>query len=244
LEENNQIEEVQYKHHLYLQVSNEGISLVKNTSKWHDLVDNETNFIPWNNIQQFDQFLIDHQVQKKNITDITVEIIHQLFLLIPNEYNSSLFQMSYLEKALGSKEIIGKEIHEQTCAKEEAQFIFLVKSEWKDFFAFKFPLAKLTYEHIFGNLIIHHNRFLRTQFNIYLINKKLAFVICRKNGKLQIANMFEYQSAIELAFYIHSIKDAFELVWTNDLLQIAGPDSTNTTLIQSLIDLKVPISLK
>lgn len=231
------------KPNLHLQITTDGISLTKHASGWQNFEQNLKAYLPWSQIKGFDQFLIENQIEKKHISLINVEICHHLFLLIPMEYHSNLFKMAYLEKALGSKEIIGKEVHEQLCQKEEAHFVFLIDSEWKDFIAHHFPLAKIQYEHILANLIISHNRFLRTQLNIFLTHQKLAFVVCRKNGKLQIANLFMYQSHTELAFYIHSIKDAFDLIWSNDLLQIAGIDSQNTTLIESLVELKVPIHL-
>lgn len=230
--------------HLFLQVTNDGISIVNNSTQWQEQIEINPATLLWNQLQDFDQFLIKNNISKKNIVEVHIEVIHSYFLLIPSEYNSDLFRMSYLEKAIGSKELIGKEVHSQECTKEESDFVFLVDSRWKDFFAFRFPLAKINYQHILANLINSHNRFLRSQLNIYLIHQKFAFIICRKNGKLQIANIFAYHSSIELAFYLHSVREAFELVWTNDLLQISGPDCKNNTLIQSLIDLKIPISLK
>jgi hypothetical protein len=227
---------------LHLQITSDGISLMKHSSGWQNFDGNQKAFLPWSQLNGFDQFLNEHQIEKKYISQINAEICHHLFLLIPTEYNSNSFKMGYLEKALGSKEIIGKEVHEQICQKEDADFVFLVDSEWKDFLANHFPLAKINYEHILANLIISHNRFLRTQLNLFLTHQKLAFVVCRKNGKLHIANLFVYQSHKELAFYIHSIRDAFDLTWSNDLLQIAGIDSQNTSLIESLVALKIPIS--
>jgi hypothetical protein len=215
---------------------------MNHSSGWQNFDGNQKAFLAWSHLNGFDQFLNENQIQKKDISQIYVEICNQLFLLIPTEYNSPLFKMGYLEKALGSKEIIGKEVHEQICQKENSDFVFLVDSEWKDFLSYHFPLAKIHYEHILANLIISHNRFLRTQLNLFLTHQKLAFIVCRKNGKLQIANLFVYHSHKELAFYIHSIRDAFDLTWSNDLFQISGIDSKNTTLIESLIALKVPIS--
>ncbi|MHA8050076.1 DUF3822 family protein [Aquirufa sp. ROCK-SH2] len=231
------------KHHLFFKATNEGICYSKKSTKWQDEVLENQALLNWDKIDQFDQFLAENEINKQFVFDITIEIINSSFLLLPNEFNSPLYQLSFLEKALGSKETIGKELHEQICSKEESILLFLVKSDWKDIFSFKFPLAKIHYEHIFANLINSHNRFLRSQLNIYLMNQ-WAFIICRKNGKLQIANAFEYHSSIELAFYIHSIRESFELVWNNDLIQIAGPEANNISLVESLQALKIPISIK
>lgn len=243
MEENTSVPELPKKHHLYFKATNEGLYYSSKSTRWQDEHSINEAFLAWDKISHFEQFLIDNDIQKALVSNVTLEVVNALFLLIPTEYNSSLYQMSFLEKALGSKEMIGKEMHEQVCSKEESSLLFMIKSEWKDFISFKFPLAKIHYEHIFANLINSHNRFLRSQLNIYLIHQ-WAFIICRKNGKLQVANAFEYHSHIELAFYIHSIRESFELIWNNDLIQLAGPDTLNNTFLESLQALKIPITLK
>ena len=243
MEEYSPTSELPKKHHLHFKATNEGLYFTTKSTKWQDAIDESLAFVAWDKIAQFDAFLIENDIQKQTISDVTVEIVNSLFLLIPTEYNSHLYQMSFFEKAIGSKEMIGKEMHEQICSKEESSLLFLIKSEWKDFLSFKFSLAKIHYEHLFANLINSHNRFLRSQLNIYLFDH-LAFIICRKNGKLHVANAFEYHSSIELAFYIHSIRESFELVWNNDLIQMSGPVTSNIPFLESLQALKIPINIK
>jgi hypothetical protein len=46
------------------------------------------------------------------------------------------------------------------------------------------------------------------------VQGNLAFASLYQTNKLQLANVFPFETSIELAFYLQSIRDAFSLNWT------------------------------
>lgn len=198
-------------------------------------------FFSWDNKENFSilmekEFLfhlIDYQ-------EIDVVIYNNKFLLTPKEYFSSLFIPSYLEKAIGSKNTENCEIHHQDIEKEEAVLSFFVPSLWKDYLAIRFPLSSFSYVHFLGNQLIQISKFLRNQMHVWVEND-LAYVLMRKNGKLQIANAYPCTSATELAFYLHSIRESFDIIWTNDTFSIKGNRLENSDFQQQLLALSIPL---
>lgn len=199
-------------------------------------------FLPWDNKENF-SIIMENELTLHllDYQEIDVIVYNNKFLLTPKEYYSSLFIPSYLEKAIGVKNTENCEIHHQDIEKEEAILSFLVPSSWKDYLAIRFPLSTFTYSHFLGNLLIQTSKFLRNQMHVWLTDE-LAYVIMRKHGKLQIANAYPCSNATELAFYLHSIRESFDMVWTNDTFTIRGNLLKNPTYQQQLLALSIPIS--
>ena len=124
--------------------------------------------------------------------------------------------------------------------KEEAVLSFFVPSLWKDYLAIRFPLSSFSYVHFLGNQLIQTSKFLRNQMHVWVEND-LAYVLMRKNGKLQIANAYPCTSATELAFYLHSIRESFDIIWTNDTFSIKGNRLENSDFQQQLLALSIPL---
>ena len=103
-----------------------------------------------------------------------------------------------------------------------------------------FPLAQINYVHILGNELAKTKAYIypRIQLHVY---EKSALVILIQQGKLHIANIFPYESPTELAFYLHSIREAFALQWNAETIQLSGPERSNKQLLTSLIELDIPI---
>jgi len=222
---------------LQISLSMQGIQLsARDENGLKDLLltwDNKENFSIIME-KEFNFHLLDYQ-------EIDVTIYNNKFLLTPKEYFSSLFITSYLEKAIGAKNTENCEIHHQDIEKEEAILSFFVPSAWKDYLAIRFPLSSFTYAHFLGNQLVQTSRFLRNQMHVWL-NEDLAYVIMRKNGKLHIANAYPFSNATALAFYLHSIRESFDIVWTNDTFSIQGNHLKNLEFQQQLLALSIPIA--
>jgi len=200
-------------------------------------------FLKWDNQENFSMIMENtFQLHLIDLQEIDVHIINQKFLLTPNEYYSSLFISSYLEKAIGQKQIENCEMHHQEIAKEDSMLSFYIPSSWKDYLAIRFPLSTFHYKHFLGNLLIQTSKFLRNQMHVWIENKS-AFVILRKNGRLQIANVYPCKDAIELAFYLHSIRESFDFVWTNDTFSIQGKRLLDQKFKTELIGLSIPFPI-
>jgi hypothetical protein len=143
------------------------------------------------------------------IVSVQIEISNEHFLLIPLSYDSVTYRLGFLEKALGEHALVGKEIHVQLMEKEEANLVFLVPSDWKDYISAHFPYANITYTHSLTHCLNQNDQ----QLNLF-IQGKLAFASLYQGNKLQLANVYSFESPIELAFYLQSIRDAFSLNWT------------------------------
>ncbi|MCE4216658.1 DUF3822 family protein [Aquirufa antheringensis] len=161
------------------------------------------------NAENFREQLLAHPKKDSRITSVHIEIANEYFLLIPNTFDSPTFRLGFLEKALGENALVGKEIQQQAIASEDATLIFLVPSDWKDYISAHFAYAKISYTHSLASCLLNNDQ----QLNL-LIQGKLAFASLYQGNKLQLANVFRFESAIELAFYLQSIRDAFSLNWT------------------------------
>lgn len=197
--------------------------------------------LTWENEEHFPSlFEKTFQTSWTDLETIDVQISNNLFLLVPEAYHSNLFISSYLEKAIGEKNHENCEIHHQSIEKEEAILSFYVPSSWKDYLAVRLPLSNFNYKHFLGDQLNSTSKFIRNQFHVWL-KENLAYVLLRKNGQLQIANAYHFQDALELAFYLHSIRDAFEFVFTKDSFHLV--DLTNSpTLLEQLSTYHIPIS--
>ena len=161
------------------------------------------------NAENFREQLLAHPKKDSRITSVHIEIANEHFLLIPNSFDSPTYRLGFLEKALGENALVGKEIQQQAIATEDATLIFLVPSDWKDHISAHFAYAKISYTHSLASCLLNNDQ----QLNL-LIQGKLAFASLYQGNKLQLANVFRFESAIELAFYLQSIRDAFSLNWT------------------------------
>lgn len=161
------------------------------------------------NAENFREQLLAHPKKDIQIKTVQIEISTEYFLLIPNTFDSPTYRLGFLEKALGEHALVGKEIQQQAIAAEDANLVFLVPSDWKDHISAHFPYAKISYTHTLASCLQRNDQ----QLTLF-IEGKLAFASLYQGNKLQLANVYPFESAIELAFYLQSIRDAFSLNWT------------------------------
>jgi len=212
---------------LHLQVSEAGIALLDEqesilaTLAWGFSTKTESLF--WEK----------HPIKKTQIKRIRVEIINSLFLLVPAEYDVPMYRIGFLEKALGEHALIGQEVHEQEINYLKSSLIFLVASPWKDYLAIQFPLATIQYQHVMGTMLEKNNSLKPHHVAIQLF-KNQAFVILFKEYTLQLNNVFEFHSGIELAFYLHSIREAYDFPWDTQKIHVSGPEARNEKLLAEL----------
>ena len=173
--------------------------------------------------------------------EVSIQIIHADFLLLPNVYNDPLYRVAFLEKALGDHCMNEQELHEQPCPLVNSTLLFLIPSTWKDQLASLFPLAQLKYSHLIGNEIQASKLYIHPRIHVYLQENK-AYFLYFQHGKLQLANVFPYEHELALAYYLHSIRDSFDIQWNQESIRIQGPDAMNQQLIDDLIRLNIPLS--
>ena len=215
---------------LFLQVSEQGIRLPGEKINY------------WKNAaQSFNKQMDFFEINKSAIQAVEIEIIHPSFLLLPQEYHDPLYRVAFLEKALGEHCMDGNELHEQVCSLVNSTLLFLIPSVWKDQLAKLFPLAKINYTHVLGNEIQKSKRYIHPRVFVYL-QESQAYVTYFQHGKLQLINVFPYEHELALAFYLHSIRDAFEIQWNQETVRIQGPEAKNQELIDDLIRLNIPLA--
>lgn len=196
---------------------------------------------PWNTpLPKLNKWLLEQSIQIRLIQQVSVELTTELFLLIPQEFDSPLYRLGFLEKALGESVLDGHEVHEQPVDFAQANLVYLIPSVWKDFLALTFPIANIQYTHLLGNELAKTKAYIYPRIQLHMFEKS-ALAILIQQGKLHLANVFPYESPTELAFYLHSIREAYSLQWNTETFQIKGPERTNTKLIQGLIDLQIPL---
>jgi hypothetical protein len=172
------------------------------------------------NAENFREQLQAHPKKDPRVKSVQIEISSEYFLLIPCDFDSLTYRLGYLEKALGEYALVGKEIHQQHISSENANLTFLVPSDWKDYISAHFSYAKITYTHSLAHCLSQNEQ----QLTLF-VQGKLAFAGLYQGNNLQLANVFPFESAIELAFYLQSIRDAFSLNWTlNPPLLVAGSE--------------------
>ncbi len=223
--------------HVFLQFSELGVHLKSEASQ-------EIELISWDKIKKKEFLIVSKlKIERHQVDQLTIEIIHSDFLLIPQEYDTKLYRIGFLEKALGLEALHGKEIHDQPVQWIESNLTFLIPSEWKDFASSLFPLAKIHYQHILGELLAEKNQVKSknsTQLHLYL-QGKFAFMSLFYQGKLQLANVFMHQSTLELAFYLHSIRDSFDILLTHETVKIHSFGAESKATIQSLAQYNILI---
>ena len=173
--------------------------------------------------------------------DVTVQIIHPDFLLLPESYNDPLYRVAFLEKALGADCLDEQELHEQPCPLVDSTLLFLIPSTWKDQLASLFPMAQIRYCHLIGNEIQNSKLYIHPRIHVYLQENK-AYIIYFQHGALQLANVFPYEHELALAYYLHSIRESFEIQWNQESIRLQGPDASNQQLVEALIRLNIPLS--
>ena len=223
--------------HVFLQFSELGVHLKSESSQ-------EFELISWDKIKKKELALMSKlKIERHQVDHLTIEILHSDFLLIPQEYDTKLYRIGFLEKALGQEALNGKEIHDQPVQWIESNLAFLIPSDWKDFASSLFPLAKVHYRHILGELLAEKSQVKSknsTQLHLY-IQGKFAFMSLFYQGKLQLANVFVHQSTLELAFYLHSIRDSFDILLTRDTVNIHSSGAESDATIQSLAQYNILI---
>lgn len=161
------------------------------------------------NAENFREQLVAQPKKDIRIKTVQVEISNEHFLIIPNSFDSPTYRLGFLEKALGEHALVGKELQQQAILAEDANLLFLVPSDWKDHISAHFPYAKISYTHTLASCLLQNDQ----QLTLF-IEGKLAFASLYQGNKLQLANVYPFESAIELAFYLQSIREAFSLNWT------------------------------
>lgn len=189
---------------------------------------------------------LNQELKSKSLTNssvrhISIEVINPAFLLLPNTYNDPLYRVAFLEKALGEKCLDGHELHEQVCTLVNSTLLFLIPSDWKDQLVALFPLAKIDYTHVLGNEIQKSKLYIHPRIQVYL-QENHAYVTYFQYGKLQLINVFPYEHELALAYYLHSIRDAFDFPWNQESIRLQGPDSVNQKLIEDLVRLNIPLA--
>ncbi len=198
---------------------------------------------PWNSTQAIlKNWLKDNSIQLQKIQHIAAELRTELFLLLPFEFDSPLYRLGFLEKAFGQGSLDGHEVHEQVVEFAEANLLFLIPSVWKDLISTIFPLANVHYTHLLGNELAKTKAYIHPRIQLHLFEKS-ALIIFIQQGKLNLANVFPFESATELAFYLHSIREAYHIHWNAETFQIRGPEQANRPLLRHLIDLQIPLEL-
>jgi hypothetical protein len=160
------------------------------------------------NAENFREQLLAHPKKDSRNTSVQIEISNEYFLLIPLSYDSVTYRLGFLEKALGEHALVGKEIHVQPIEQEGANLVFLVPSDWKDLISAHFPFAKIEYTHLLAKCFMKKEQ----QLTLFVFGN-LAFASLYQAQKLQLANVFPFETSIELAFYLQSVRDAFSLNW-------------------------------
>ena len=161
------------------------------------------------NSENFREQLLAQPKKDPRISSVQIEISNEYFLLIPISYDSPTYRLGFLEKALGEHALVGKEIQLQSIPAEDSNLVFLVPSDWKDLISAHFPYAKIDYTHAVATCLQKLDQQLTVN-----VQGNLAFASLYQANKLQLANVFPFESSIELAFYLQSIRDAFSLNWT------------------------------
>ncbi|MHA8099544.1 DUF3822 family protein [Aquirufa aurantiipilula] len=180
--------------------------------------------IDWNKSAKIQKdFWEKKGILPSQVSHIHVHISHQHFLLIPQKYDSPIYRIGFLEKALGEDTLVGQEIQVQKISSEAANLLFLIPSEWKDLLSYWFPLAQISYQHILEKLIT------QSQDNglSISIHQNHACIVLRKSGILTLANVYPFSKATELAFYIHSIRDSYLIKWNSSSIHWLGEVDAN-----------------
>jgi Protein of unknown function (DUF3822) len=198
--------------------------------------------VPWKKANQAIKSRLDFFAMAQSVhQEVSIEVIHPAFLLLPNEYHDPLYRVAFLEKALGDNCMNEQELHEQSCPMVDSTLLFLIPSVWKDQLASLFPLAQIKYNHLIGNNTNNSKLYIHPRIHVYLQESK-AYVTYFQHGQLQLANVFPFEHELALAYYLHSIRDSFDIQWNQESIRLEGPDSTNKQLIDDLIRLHIPLS--
>lgn len=221
---------IQTSSHLQMQVSEQGILL------------SEGGLISWKQAPtSLPKILKTSTFDANHVQNLEVDVVYPAFLLLPETYHDPLYRIAFLEKALGEHCMDGHELHEQHCQTIDSILLFLVPSIWKDQLAILFPLAKIHYKHLMGNEINRTKLYIHPRIQIYL-QENHAYVNYFHHGRLQLCNVFPYEHELAIAYYIHAIREAFDIQWNQETIQLQGPGAQNDQLIADLTRLNIPLS--
>ena len=223
------------------------LTLSLQISEWGIAIQGEENSvnIPWiSTAADINTRLLAIGIQKSQLHRIQIEVINRQFLMIPTTYDSTVYRVGYLEKAFGEDVLVGQEIESQTCEFAESILYFLIPSTWKDKIAKLFPVAHCTYSHIIANELSRTKAFIHPRLKVF-VYPQFSLVYLIKHGKLQMANAFPFQSPEELAFYLHSIREAFDVnPWNMETIQIINKWPGEKSLYKRLKELNIPIEFE
>jgi hypothetical protein len=214
---------------LHMQVSEQGIRM------------QEEELITWKQAKVgVSKTLKSLGIDSSQVQSIEVSIIHPAFLLLPKEYHDPLYRIAFLEKALGDHCMDGNELHEQACESVDSILLYLVPSTWKDQLAIYFPLANIQYKHQMGNDLNRSKLYIHPRIQVYL-QENHAYTSYFQHGRLQLMNVFPYEHELALAYYLHSIRDTFDIQWNQETIQLQGPGAADSKMIADLIRLNIPL---
>ncbi|MFL0163122.1 DUF3822 family protein [Aquirufa salirivi] len=202
--------------------------------EFNDALGVHQGHIDWNKASKIQKdFWEKKGISPTQVAYLQVHICHPHFLLIPQKYDSPIYRIGFLEKALGEEALVGREIQVQKIPSEAANLLFLVLSEWKDLLSYWFPFSQISYQHPLETLII------QSQENglSISIHHQQACMVLRKSGILTLANIFPFAKATELAFYIHSIRDSYFIKWNPSSIYWVG--EIDAKWVEELSSLKI-----
>ncbi len=158
------------------------------------------------------------------------------FLLIPNEFQDDLYTLGLMEIGLGENALKGKEIHSNFLKNLDSFMNFAIPSNWKDLMALELPMTSLIYEHGLTEKLKNLNK--EDILAIYY-HENFIYVLLQLNGKLELVNYFEYQSSLELSFYLHSIRESYQLDLGSYIVNHYGLEILDEEFIKELKELNI-----
>lgn len=158
------------------------------------------------------------------------------FLLIPNEFQDDLYTLGLMEIGLGENALKGKEIHSNFLKNLDSFMNFAIPSNWKDMMALELPMTTLIYEHGLTEKLKNLNK--EDILAIYYY-ENFIYVLLQLNGKLELVNYFEFQSSLELSFYLHSIRESYQLNFYSPIVNHHGLEKLDEEFIKELKELNI-----
>ena len=171
-----------------------------------------------------------------SLKQLIIRIDSPDFLLIPKEFQDDLYTFGLMQIGLGENALKGKEIHSNFLNGLDSFMNFAIPSNWKDLMALELPMTTLIYEHglteKLKNLkkedileVYHHENFI--------------YVLLQLNGKLELVNYFEFQSSLELSFYIHSIRESYQINLDSHFVNHHGLEKLDEEFKKELQELNI-----
>jgi hypothetical protein len=175
-------------------------------------------------------------IKKNTIKKIDVLIHDSCFILIPDEFQDELYQISMMEIALGEELMKNKEIHTNHCKNIEATLNFGILSNWKDLISLEFPLAEIKYKHPLAEYLKELGK--EDCFQIKF-HANFMYILLQLGGKLEIANYFEFSSSLELAYYLHAIREEYGIETNSAIFEYEGIENLSSEMQKELKELNI-----